>query len=132
MNGYIANIEADTLANDDFRRVLYTASKMQLVLMSLPPGTDIGEETHGDVDQFIRCEAGDGKAILNGLEHPLTDGTAVVIPAGVRHNILNTSTTVALKLYTIYAPPEHKDKIVRKTKAEDMAEEEHFYGKTTE
>ncbi len=132
MNGYITNIEADTLANNDFRRVLYTAQRMQLVLMSLPPGTDIGEETHADVDQFIRCEAGEGTALLNGVEHVLKDGSAVVIPAGVKHNICNTSKTESLKLYTLYSPPEHKDKIVRTTKADAMVEAEHFDGKTSE
>lgn len=128
MKGYVANIEKLSLENTDFRRVLYTAQHSQLVLMSLQPGEEIGEETH-PLDQFIRIEGGSGQAILNGVSHGLEDGSAVVIPAGVRHNILNSGEAV-LKLYTIYSPPEHKDGVVHKTKAE--AGEEHFDGHTTE
>lgn len=129
MKGYVGNIEQETLENEDFRRVLYTAKNIQLVLMSLPAGTDIGEETH-HLDQFIRCEEGEGKAFLDGVEQVLTDGMAVLVPAGTKHNIVNTSNNEALKLYTLYAPPEHKDKTVHATK-EDAAEE-HFDGVTTE
>lgn len=131
MKGYISNIEKESLENDNFRRVLYTAKNSQLVLMSLLPGEDIGEEVH-ELDQFIRVEAGEGKAVLDGAEHPVTDGSAIVIPAGARHNVINTSATEKLKLYTIYSPPEHQDGVVRKTKAEALSEEEHFDGRTTE
>jgi mannose-6-phosphate isomerase-like protein (cupin superfamily) len=133
MKGYVADIEALTLGNDDFRRVLYTAKNCQLVLMSLEPGDEIGEETH-DLDQFLRFESGNGKAILDGVESEVKDGTCVIVPAGTKHNFVNTSATEKLKLYTIYSPPEHRDGVVRKTKAEaenpDNIEE--FDGKTTE
>ncbi len=132
MHGYVGNIEQDSVANNDFRRVLYTAKSQQLVLMSLKPGEDIGEETHDDVDQFFRCEKGEGKAILDGIEHVITDGFVVVIPAGTKHNIINTSETEPLRLYTLYSPPQHEDKTVHKTKAEAEAAGEHFSGKTTE
>jgi len=130
MNGYIGDIEQETIKNQDFRRVVYTAPRQQLVVMSIPPGGDIGEETHDDVDQFIRCEAGTGTAVLNGTVHTLEDGVAVIVPAGVRHNIINTSSSESLKLYTLYSPPEHKDQTVHKTKNDVI--EEHFDGKTTE
>lgn len=110
--------------------MLYTAKHSQLVLMSLKPGEEIGEEVH-ELDQFIRIEAGQGKAVLDGAEHAVADGTALVIPQGTRHNVLNTGTE-ALKLYTVYSPPEHKDGIVERTKAEADATEEHFDGTTTE
>jgi mannose-6-phosphate isomerase-like protein (cupin superfamily) len=109
MNGYVINIERKTLENEWFRDVLYTASRMQLVVMTLAPGDDIGLETHDDVDQFIRVEAGTGKVVLNGEEHQLEDGSAVVIPAGTEHNVTNTSNTDPLRLYTLYSPPEHPD-----------------------
>lgn len=131
MKGYVTDIETDTLENTDFRRVLYTGKNSQLVLMSLKPKEEIGEETH-DLDQFIRVEAGDGVAILDGVEHPLFDGTAVVIPAGTKHNVVNNSEVEELKLYTLYSPPEHRDGTVHKTKADALAHEEHFDGKTTE
>lgn len=130
MKGYNANIEEVTLANENFREVLYTASYMQLVVMSIPAGEEIGEETHGQ-DQFIRCEAGSGMSILDGAEHTLEDGDAVVIPAGTKHNIKNTGTE-PLKLYTIYAMPHHKDDVVHKTKADAEKDEEEFLGDTTE
>lgn len=130
MNGYVTNIEKLSLENSDFRRVLYTAKNSQLVLMSIEVGDEIGEEIH-HLDQFIRIEQGTGKAVLDGVEHQLEDGSAVVVPAGAKHNIINTG-DVALKLYTVYSPPEHMDGIVRATKAEAMASEEHFDGKTTE
>ncbi len=130
MNGYVTNIEKLSLENSDFRRVLYTAKNSQLVLMSIEVGDDIGEEIH-HLDQFLRIEHGVGKAVLDGVEHELEDGSAIVVPAGAKHNIINTG-DVALKLYTVYSPPEHMDGIVRATKAEAMASEEHFDGKTTE
>ena len=131
MKGYVTNIEKDSLDNNDFRRVLYTAKHSQLVLMSLRPKEDIGEETH-NLDQFIRVEAGRGVSILDGVKHQISDGSAVVIPAGTRHNIVNESDTEELKLYTLYSPPEHRDGTVHRTKAEATAHEEHFDGKTTE
>jgi mannose-6-phosphate isomerase-like protein (cupin superfamily) len=130
MNGYIENIEKLALENSDFRKVLYTAQYSQLVLMSLLAGEDIGEETH-HLDQFIRIEAGSGKAVLDGVEHEISDGTAIVIPAGTKHNVINTGAE-PIKLYTVYSPPEHKDGVIRTTKAEALAQEEHFDGKTTE
>jgi mannose-6-phosphate isomerase-like protein (cupin superfamily) len=121
MNGYVTNIEKDTLANEDFRRVLLTGPHTQLVLMTLQPGEDIGVETHDDVDQFIRVESGEGEAVLNGKHHQLGDGSAVVIPASVEHNIINTSSGVPLKLYTLYSPPQHEDGTVHRTKREAEA-----------
>ncbi len=131
MKGFVTNIEQVTLENEDFRRVLYTAERSQLVVMSIPVGEDIGEEVH-DVDQFIRVEEGEGQSILDGVERELTDGSVVVIPAGVRHNIKNTSQSDALKLYTLYSPPHHKDAIVHKTKADALKNDEHFEGETTD
>lgn len=131
MKGFIANIEQLTLENTDFRRVLYTAKNSQLVLMSIAPGEDIGKEIH-HLDQFLRIEAGTGKAILDGVETEITDGSAIVVPAGCEHNFVNTSTTEPLKLYTIYSPPEHVDGTVRATKADAEAMSEEFDGKTTE
>lgn len=132
MKGYITNIEARSLGNTDFRQVLYTAQNCQLVVMSLKPNEDIGEEVH-DLDQFIRCEAGVGKAILDGVEHDIKDGFIVLVPAGTKHNLINTSADTALKLYTLYAPPNHKDGTVHHTKKDAEAdEEEHFNGVTTE
>lgn len=118
MTGYVTNIERDTLANDDYRRVLYTGRHTQLVLMTLRPGEDIGLETHDGHDQFIRVEAGTGVALLNGERKPLSDGTAVVIPAAVNHNVINTSPDQPLRLYTLYSPPEHPDGTVHRTKAD--------------
>lgn len=129
MRGYVENIEKATIENTDFRKVLYTGKHSQLVLMSLRPLEEIGEEVHG-VDQFLRIEAGRGKAVLDGVEHAIADGLAILVPAGARHNIINTSESEALKLYSLYAPPEHKDGTVHPTKAE--AVEEHFDGITTE
>lgn len=125
MAGYTTDIEQKTLQNEYFRQVLFTADRMQLVVMSLRPGEDIGEETHHDVDQFIRVEAGSGKAVLNGQESDLADGSVVVIPAGTRHNIINRSPNNQLKLYTIYSPPQHPDGAIHKTKAEAMEHEAH-------
>lgn len=125
MNGYITSIERDTLANEDFRRVLYTGSNMQLVLMMLQPGEDIGLETHHGHDQFIRIEAGNGVARLNGEESRLEDGSIVMIPAGVEHNIVNTSKDQPLRLYTLYGPPEHADGTVHHTKEDAATAERH-------
>jgi len=131
MRGYVENIEKASFENENFRTVLYTAKNCQLVLMSLKPGEDIGEEVH-QLDQFIRCEAGGGKAVIDGITHEIREGFAVVVPAGAKHNILNTSLDTLLKLYTVYAPPNHRDGIVHKTKEEAERDEEHFDGKTTE
>ena len=121
--GYVINIEEKSLDNELFREVLFTALHVQLVVMALAPGEEIGLETHDDIDQFIRVEAGEGKALLNGKEHHLADGSAVVIPAGTEHNIINTSQEEPLKLYTLYSPPEHPDGTVHKNKAEALAYE---------
>ena len=121
MHGYVTNIERDTLANDDYRRVLYTGPNTQLVLMTLQPGDEIGQETHEEHDQFIRVEAGAGVVLLNGERHTLSDGSAVVIPAGVEHNVLNMSDDAPLRLYTLYSPPEHPDGTVQHTKADEAA-----------
>lgn len=132
MKGYLTNIEKASLENKFFRQVLYTDTNVQLVVMMLNPGEDIGEEVH-QLDQFIRIESGEGKSILDGVEHELKDGYALVIPKNTRHNIINTSTSEPMKLYTVYAPPNHKDGTIHKTKAEALAdEEEHFDGKTSE
>jgi mannose-6-phosphate isomerase-like protein (cupin superfamily) len=130
MKGYVTNIEQASLDNTNFRKVLYTGKNSQLVVMSLKPGEEIGSETH-QLDQFIRIETASGKTILNGIEHDISDGSAVIVPAGVEHNIINTSKEV-MKLYTVYAPPNHKDGIVHATKQEAEADEEHFDGQTTE
>jgi mannose-6-phosphate isomerase-like protein (cupin superfamily) len=113
---FVKNIENLTLKNSNFRKVLFTAKHMQLVLMSIKVGTDIGMETHKHTDQFIRIESGVGMAILDGKKYKLTDGSAVVIPAGTKHNIINISKTEPLKLYTIYTPPEHKPNTIQKNK----------------
>jgi mannose-6-phosphate isomerase-like protein (cupin superfamily) len=132
MKGYVENIEKLALDNTNFRHVLYTAQHSQLVVMSIAPNEDIGEEVH-HLDQFLRIEAGTGKAILDGVEHDIADGSAIVVPAGTRHNILNTGET-PLKLYTVYSPPEHIDGTIHVAKADAIAAEEtdHFDGKTTE
>jgi mannose-6-phosphate isomerase-like protein (cupin superfamily) len=132
VKGFVISLESETRKNSDFRRVLYTGKHSQLVLMSLKPGEEIGMETHSDVDQFFRFDDGEGKVIIDGVEHPVKNGTGVVVPAGAKHNVVNTSKQKELKLYTIYSPPEHQDKVVRHTKAEALAKEEHFDGKTTE
>ena len=131
MDGYIQNIEQLSLENDAFRKVLYTASHSQLVLMSLKAGEDIGEEVH-DVDQFLRIEQGSGRAIIDGVEHAISDGSAVVVPAGAKHNIVNTSDSDMLKLYTIYSPPHHRDGLAHQTKEDAAHDGEHFDGKITE
>ena len=114
--GFAADIEEETRKNTDFRRVLYTGKFSQLVLMCLKPKEEIGEETHDDVDQFFRFEEGEGAVIIDGVKTAVKDGSAVVVPSGAKHNVVNTSMVKNLKLYTIYSPPEHQDKVVRKTK----------------
>lgn len=130
MNGYSKNIEKLTLENDNFRKVLYTSKNSQLVVMSLLVGEAIGEEVH-DIDQFLRIEQGNGRAILNGIETAISDGSAIMVPAGVQHNIVNDSQTEPMKLYTVYSPPHHRDGVVHVTKADAEADTEHFDGKTT-
>jgi len=132
MKGYVVALEKETRRNSDFRRVLYTGKHSQLVLMSLKPGEEIGEETHTDVDQFFRFERGEGKVVIDGIEHKIKDGSGVIVPAGAKHNVVNTSKRANLKLYTIYSPPEHQDGVVRHTKKDAMTSEEHFDGRTTE
>lgn len=126
MSGYHTDIEKKSLENNYFREVLFTGPHSQLVVMALQPGDDIGQETHPNTDQFIRVESGEGRAILDGQEYALADGSAIVIPAGTEHNVINTSTSEWLKLYTVYTPPEHPDGTVHKTKAEaEEYEREH-------
>jgi mannose-6-phosphate isomerase-like protein (cupin superfamily) len=132
MKGFKSNIEKETLANNNFRHVLYTGKHSQLVLMNLKPGEEIGEEVHKTIDQFFRFEKGEGVVSIDGVKHKVADGDAVIVPAGAKHNVTNTSKTAELKLYTIYSPPEHIDGTVRKTKAEASAKPEEFDGKTTE
>ncbi len=132
MKGFVDSIEKITESNTNFRKVLYTGKYSQLVVMSLPPKVEIGMEVHDDVDQFFRIETGNGKVIIDGKKTVLRSGAGIVVPAGARHNVVNTSAKRPLKLYTIYSPPEHQDKVVRKTKQEAMKKEEHFDGKTTE
>jgi mannose-6-phosphate isomerase-like protein (cupin superfamily) len=133
MKGYVDNIETVTLANENFRRVLYTAKNIQLVVMTLPPGCDIGEEVHEDRDQFFRIEQGSGEIRIDGVANPVTDDFVVIVPAGARHNVINTGTG-PLKLYTIYGPPEHKDGVVHKTKEQAEADHDNdeWDGETTE
>lgn len=130
MKEYIANIEKLALENDNFRHVLYTAAHSQLVLMSLLPNQEIGEEIH-DVDQFFRVEKGTGLAILDGVSHDIADGSSIVVPTGTKHNIINNG-SVDMKLYTLYMPAHHRDGVIHKTKEEAEGDTEHFDGKTTE
>jgi mannose-6-phosphate isomerase-like protein (cupin superfamily) len=133
MKGYVDDIEQATLGNTDFRRVLYTGEHLQLVLMTLQPGEEIGEEVHEDRDQFFRIEKGAGEVLIDGKTHAIEDDHAVIVPAGARHNVRNTG-DAPLKLYTIYGPPEHRDGVVHKDKAQ--AERDHdddeWDGETTE
>jgi len=124
MTGYVGKIEELTLVNTFFRQIIFTAPHSQLVLMNLLPKEEIGVEMHGNVDQFFRIEKGQGKVIMNGEESVISDGFAVVVPAGTQHNVINTSETDELKLYTIYSPSNHPDGKIHKTKAEAMADEE--------
>lgn len=130
--GYVRNIEELTVENDTFRKVLYTAAHCQLVLMNLKPHEEIGMETHTKGDQFFRFEEGNGKVIIDGNEYEVKNGDAVIVPAGAAHNVINTSDTHPLKLYTIYAPPHHKDQIIRTTKEEAINDAPEFDGNTTE
>ena len=132
MKGFKSNIARDTLENNNFRKVLYSGKHLQLVLMSIKVGGEIGEEIHHDNDQFFRFESGTGKCIIDENEYHLKDGDVIVIPAGAKHNIINTNDTAELKMYTIYAPPHHKDGIVRTTKEEAEKNEAEFDGVTTE
>jgi mannose-6-phosphate isomerase-like protein (cupin superfamily) len=130
MKGFVKNIEEISVRNEDFRQVLYTAKNCQLVIMALKPGEDIGMEVH-KLDQFFRVEEGEGVAVLDGVRTEIRAGFAVLVPAGTNHNIINTGTD-PLKLYTLYAPPNHRDGVVHHTRADAEADNEHFDGKTTE
>jgi mannose-6-phosphate isomerase-like protein (cupin superfamily) len=130
--GYSTSIEKKTLENNDFRHVLYTGKYSQLVLMSLEPKEEIGMETHAAVDQFFRFEKGIGKVVIDQTQYKVKNGDAVIVPAGAKHNVINTSKKRKLKLYTIYSPPEHIDKTVRHTKADAVAQPEEYDGKPTE
>lgn len=132
MKGFKSNIENDTVENTDFRKVLYSGKHLQLVLMAIEPGGEIGEEVHKENDQFFRVESGTGKCIIDGNEYSIEDGDAIVVPAGAKHNVINTDQDMPLQLYTIYGPAHHKDGIVRHTREEAEANEEEFDGKTTE
>ncbi|MFC1789736.1 cupin domain-containing protein [Patescibacteria group bacterium] len=132
MKGFVTNIENDAENNNFFRKVLYTAKHSQLVLMNLKPNEDIGEEVHNNLDQFFRIEDGQGKAIIEGQEFSIKEGFAVVIQAGTKHNIINTSSSEPLRLYTIYSPPNHEDGTIHETKEIAEKAEEHFDGKTSE
>ena len=132
MKEFNANIEEETLKNDNFRKVLYTGKHSQLVLMSLEPKEDIGAEVHSENDQFFRFEKGEGKCIINGNEYGVRDGSAIVVPAGAEHNVVNTSDTEKLKLYTIYSPAHHKDGVIRATKKEAEESSPEFDDITTE
>ena len=129
MKGFVANIEKLTVENTDFRRVLYTGKHLQLVLMTLKPGEEIGAEVHEEHDQFFRVESGRGTVEIDGKRTPIEDDDAVIVPAGARHNVVNTGTE-PLALYTLYGPPEHREGVVHATKADEQ--EEHFDGRTTE
>ena len=130
MKGFVNNIEGLAVHNEDFRRVLYTAKNCQLVVMALKPKEEIGAEVH-KLDQFLRVEEGTGEAVLNGVRTPISAGFAVLVPAGMNHNIINTG-SVPMKLYTLYAPPNHRDGVVHHSRADAEADNEHFDGKTTE
>lgn len=132
MKGYKENIEMRTVRNADFRRVLYTGAHLQLVLMTLRPGEEVGSETHSDTDQFFRVERGEGKVFIDETVYEVRDGDAIIVPSGARHNVVNTSETEPLHLYTLYGPAHHKDGIVRTTKEDAVAHEAEFDGVTTE
>lgn len=131
MNGFVEDIETLTEENKDFRRVLYTGRYVQLVLMALNPGEEIGEEVHAEHDQFFRVEKGKGEVWIDGQRTEIKSDDAIIVPAGASHNVVNTGEK-SLKLYTLYGPPEHRDGVVHATKADAEAQEEHFDGKTTE
>jgi mannose-6-phosphate isomerase-like protein (cupin superfamily) len=130
MKGYLQKIDKIAIENHDFRQVLYTAKHCQLVVMALKPGEEIGAEVH-KLDQFFRVEAGTGEAVLDGVRTPIQPGLAIVIPAGTKHNIINTS-NIQMSLLTIYSPPNHRDGVIHHTRADAQADNEHFDGKTTE
>lgn len=130
MKGFVKDIEAITIKNDEFRQVLYTAKNCQLVVMAIKPTEEIGAEVH-NLDQFFRVEEGTGEAVLDGVHTAISAGFALLVPAGTNHNIINTG-SVSLKLYTLYAPPNHRDGVVHRTRADAEADDEHFDGKTTE
>lgn len=132
MKGFSINIEQETTANGDFRRVLYTGKHTQLVLMSIAVGSEIGAEIHSENDQFFRFESGQGKVVIDENEYSVADGSAIIVPAGASHNIINTSDSEPLKLYTLYSPPHHMDGIVRATKEDAEASKEEFNGVTSE
>lgn len=132
MKGFFANIEKETLENNNFRKVLYSGKYSQLVLMSLKPNEEIGLEVHKENDQFFRFEQGEGKCVIDGNEYLVKDGSAIIVPAGAEHNIINISDVEDLRLYTIYSPAHHKDQIIRSTKEEAEANDAEFDGKTTE
>ncbi|MGZ5254460.1 MAG: cupin domain-containing protein [Flavitalea sp.] len=132
MKGFKSDIEKDTLENNNFRKVLYTGKHLQLVLMNLKAGEEIGEETHKSTDQFFRFEGGSGKCIIDGTEYLVKNGDAIVVPAGAKHNIINIDSQSELKMYTIYAPPNHKNGTIRSTKEEAEKYKEEFDGKTSE
>jgi mannose-6-phosphate isomerase-like protein (cupin superfamily) len=131
MKGFVGNVEKLTEENNDFRRVLYTGHNLQLVLMALQPGDEIGEEVHDDVDQFFRIETGEGEVWIDGTANPVKADDGIVVPQGARHNVVNSGSET-LRLYTIYSPPEHIDGTVHVTRADALAAHEHFDGKTTE
>ena len=132
MKGFKSNIEKDALKNENFRKVLYSSKHLQVVLMSLKPGEDIGLETHVSTDQFFRFEGGKGKCIIDGNEYKVKNGDAIVVPAGAKHNVKNTDSVNELKMYTIYAPPQHKDGLINATKKDAEKKDVKFDGKTTE
>jgi mannose-6-phosphate isomerase-like protein (cupin superfamily) len=132
MKGFKSNIEKDALKNTNFRKVLYTSKHLQVVLMSLKPGEEIGAEIHKTIDQFFRFEGGKGKCIIDGNEYKVENGDAIVVPAGSKHNVINTDTVKKLKMYTIYAPPNHQDGIINPTKNDAEINDIEFDGKTTE
>jgi mannose-6-phosphate isomerase-like protein (cupin superfamily) len=131
MKGFVDDIERLTEENQHYRRVLYTGHHLQLVLMALKPGEEIGEEVHDDRDQFFRVEAGEGELVVDGARHRVAADFAMIVPAGARHNVRNVGQE-PLKLYTVYGPPEHRRDVVQRTKAEAEGDHEHFDGKTTE
>jgi mannose-6-phosphate isomerase-like protein (cupin superfamily) len=132
MKGYKINIEKETLKNENFRNVLYTSKHMQLVLMTLKTGEEIGAEVHIGIDQFFRFESGKGKCIIDGNEYNIADGDVIIVPAGSRHNVINTDPSEELKMYTIYAPPHHQDGLINATKNDGEKFDVEFDGKTTE
>jgi mannose-6-phosphate isomerase-like protein (cupin superfamily) len=132
MKGFKSNIEKDTLKNENFRKVLYTSKHLQLVLMTLKTGEEIGEEVHIGIDQFFRFESGKGKCIIDGNEYSISDGDVIIVPAGSRHNVINNDSSEDLKMYTIYTPPHHQDGLINMTKKDAEENDVEFDGKTTE